>query len=218
MTPFYRLPLVYAALSIALGLLSYPLLNSDINEIQAAASKGSTPVAPVVQVEVQTPTTQQQEKEKLVSFISQHYSRSPAMVSQIVEEATTHARAKGIDPLLFLAVISVESSFNPNAVSSAGAIGLSQVIPRFHPEKIQAVRKAGKSPTDIRENIRMGVDILAEYRKWHKGDMRLALLRYNGSLKDPRARYANKVMKAHAKLETIVDRQPIHGVSVVASP
>lgn len=218
MTPFYRLPIAYAALALAFGLLSYPFLKSDLNEIQATNTRSATPAVSAVEIEINSIDHEKKEKQKLVSFLSKHYSRSPAMIEKIVDEATIEARSKGIDPLLFLALISVESSFNPNARSSAGAVGLSQVIPKWHPEKIRAIRNAGKTPNDIRENIRMGVNILAEYRKMHKGNMRLALLRYNGSLKDPRGRYAAKVMKAHATLEGVVDRKAVHGVSVVAAP
>lgn len=212
MTRLFRLPVAYAVLTLTLGAFSLPLLKND-PQIALQSPRGQA-----LAVHIPNPQEQQQEKARLVSFISSKYSRSPKVVSRIVDETTVHARAKGIDPLLFLAVISVESSFNPHAVSSAGAVGLSQVLPRAHPEKIQAARKSGKQPTDIATNIKMGVDILAEYRKLHKGDMRLALLRYNGSLKDRRGRYAAKVMAQHAVLETAVNRQPIRAVSIVASP
>ena len=47
--------------------------------------------------------------------------------------ADAAARKYGLDPLLFRAVITQESAWNPSAVSSAGARGLTQVVPRWHP-------------------------------------------------------------------------------------
>lgn len=146
--------------------------------------------------------TQETRYDKLISFLSNHYKRPHGQVAIIVRETVSQAKSKGIDPLLFLAVISVESNFNPNAVSHKGAIGLVQVMPGSHPTKIEAIRRAGKKPTDIPENINMGVSILSEYRQVHNGDIRKALLSYNGSLRDKKGRYAAKIMAEHKRLES----------------
>ena len=155
--------------------------------------------------------------DKLVSFLSQHYKRPRSQVASIVKETVSQAQSKGIDPLLFLALISVESNFNPNAVSHKGAIGLVQVMPGSHPTKIEAIRRAGKKPTDIPENISMGVNILSEYRKIHNGDMRKALLSYNGSLRDKKGRYAAKIMAEHRRLEGLAEPEPMRAVSVMGA-
>ncbi len=81
-------------------------------------------------------------------------------------------------PQLVLAVIDVESSFDPFVVSSAGAVGMMQVMP-FWP------RELGLSTRDllnVEMNIRMGTSILAYYLERERGDYRRALARYNGSL------------------------------------
>lgn len=81
-------------------------------------------------------------------------------------------------PQLVLAVIDVESAFDPFAVSSAGAVGLMQVMP-FWPNEL------GLSTRDlinVELNIRMGTSILAYYLDRERGDYRRALGRYNGSL------------------------------------
>lgn len=209
MTRISRLPVAYTALTLAFGIFSFPFLKTSI-----PTYAGSPPIS----VQIPSEAEQARDRARLVSFISSKYSRSPKVVSRIVDETTSYARKKGIDPLLFLALISVESKFDPNAISRVGAVGLSQVLPQAHPDRIQAAQKAGKAPTDIRTNIHMGVDILSEYRNLHNGDMRMALLRYNGSLKDRRGRYAAKVMAEHAAFETVVNRQSVRPVSIVASP
>ena len=81
-------------------------------------------------------------------------------------------------PQLVLAVIDVESAFDPFAVSYAGAIGLMQVMP-FWPNQLGLETK---DLIDVELNIRMGTSILAYYMEREKGDYRRALARYNGSL------------------------------------
>lgn len=81
-------------------------------------------------------------------------------------------------PQLVLAVIDVESAFDPFAVSSAGAVGLMQVMP-FWPRELGLTRR---DLLDVELNIRMGTSILAYYLDLERGDYRRALGRYNGSL------------------------------------
>jgi len=81
-------------------------------------------------------------------------------------------------PHLVLAVIDVESAFDPFAVSYAGAVGLMQVMP-FWPNELGL---ATPDLIDIELNIRMGTSILAYYLEREDGDYRRALGRYNGSL------------------------------------
>ena len=81
-------------------------------------------------------------------------------------------------PQLVLAVIDVESSFNPFAVSSAGAVGMMQVMP-FWPRELGLTTR---DLLDVEMNIRMGSSILAYYLESERGDYRRALARYNGSL------------------------------------
>jgi soluble lytic murein transglycosylase-like protein len=86
-----------------------------------------------------------------------------------------------LPPGLVMAVMDVESRFDRWAVSSAGAVGLMQVMP-FWPEKLGMKRN---ELTQVQANIRMGCAILRYYlkrerddaQKWHK-----ALARYNGSV------------------------------------
>jgi len=80
-------------------------------------------------------------------------------------------------PQLVLAVIDVESAFDPFAVSYAGAVGLMQVMP-FWPTELGLTKK---DLIDVELNIRMGTSILAYYLERERGDYRRALGRYNGS-------------------------------------
>jgi soluble lytic murein transglycosylase-like protein len=79
---------------------------------------------------------------------------------------------------LVLAVLDVESRFDRWAVSSAGAVGLMQVMP-FWPERLGMRRH---ELTSIEPNIRMGCAILRYYLERERHDFRRALARYNGSV------------------------------------
>jgi soluble lytic murein transglycosylase-like protein len=81
-------------------------------------------------------------------------------------------------PQLVLAVIDVESAFDPFAVSSAGAVGMMQVMP-FWPRELGLTTR---DLLDVEMNIRMGTSILAYYLERERGDYRRALARYNGSV------------------------------------
>jgi len=83
-----------------------------------------------------------------------------------------------LPPGLIMAVLDVESGFDRWAVSSAGAVGLMQVIP-FWPEQLGMRRY---ELTRIVPNLHMGCAILRFYLDSERRDVRRALERYNGSI------------------------------------
>ncbi len=83
-----------------------------------------------------------------------------------------------LPPGLVMAVIDVESRFDRWAVSSAGAVGLMQIMP-FWPDELGMKRH---QLTTIGANIRMGCAILRYYLKYERNDLAKALARYNGSV------------------------------------
>jgi soluble lytic murein transglycosylase-like protein len=103
----------------------------------------------------------------------------------------------GVDPLLLVAVMAIESRFNPFAESPMGAQGLMQVIPKWHPDKVDVKTDKG-AMFDPDTNIRVGALVLKEYIQ-STGSVERALQQYNGS-SDPTAPYANKVMAVKAAL------------------
>jgi LAS superfamily LD-carboxypeptidase LdcB len=90
----------------------------------------------------------------------------PKRYRSIIKEA---AEAHGVSPRLIAFVMQKESSFNPKAVSSAGAQGLMQIMP-LH---------GLKNPFNVRENVMAGARILAGYIN-QMGSLRLGLAAYNG--------------------------------------
>lgn len=83
------------------------------------------------------------------------------------------ARKHGLDPALVMAVIQVESRFNPHAVSPKGAQGLMQIVPNT------ADHLGLDDPMDPEANLEAGVRYLAQLKKRFGGDIELTLAAYN---------------------------------------
>jgi soluble lytic murein transglycosylase-like protein len=93
-----------------------------------------------------------------------------------------------LPPGLIMAVMDVESHFDSWALSSAGAVGLMQVMP-FWPTKLGMEKH---QLTQIAANMRMGCAILRHYLRQEKNDWHKALARYNGSVGS--RKYSNLVV------------------------
>ena len=108
----------------------------------------------------------------------------------------------GLDPLLVLAVISIESRFNPIAESAMGAKGLMQIIPKYHRAKLDALG-GEDSVLDPESNIMVGTRILQEYVH-RTGTLEAGLQFYNGAFWDGSAQYAQKVLAERDRLEQVL--------------
>jgi len=117
-----------------------------------------------------------------------HHVKDPAEREAILEQVQCEAKRLQLPPGLVMAVIEVESRFDRWAVSSAGAVGLMQVMP-FWPRKLGM---GNEQLVRIPYNIRMGCTILKFYLDREKGDYTRALARYNGSV--GRRNYSDKVL------------------------
>jgi soluble lytic murein transglycosylase-like protein len=123
-----------------------------------------------------------------------------------VGEAYVAGSATGIDPLLILAVMAVESRFNPIAESEFGARGLMQVVPRFHLDKL-AEHGGEEAVLDPRINIHVGAQILREYVR-RTGSLEEGLQLYAGAADDPVQGYAQKVIAEKRRMAEVVARLP----------
>ncbi|MEP6942227.1 MAG: transglycosylase SLT domain-containing protein [Betaproteobacteria bacterium] len=127
----------------------------------------------------------------LASIVARRYRVSEVATREFVRAAYLEAERLKLDPLLVVAVMAVESRFNPVAQSDSGAMGLMQVIPRFHAEKFDGV--AHVAVLDPRANIRAGARILKEYIA-RGGTEPAGLQLYNGAAGDPESAYATRVL------------------------
>lgn len=141
----------------------------------------------------------------VVRYLSQKYRVSGTAVTPVVQAAQHVGRSMGVDPLLIIAVMAIESRFNPFAESAMGAQGLMQVMPRFHEDKLQEGEDRSAF-LDPETNIRVGAQILKESIS-RAGSVMAGLQRYNGNPGDPAQSYANKVMAEKARLSQALGRQ-----------
>jgi soluble lytic murein transglycosylase-like protein len=143
------------------------------------------------------------EIEAVANAVARRYRISQEATREHVGTAYREGKAIGVDPLLIIAVMAVESRFNPIAQSDRGAIGLMQVIPRFHTDKFNAAR--GESVLDPRINIQLGARVLKEYIRRGGTDV-AGLQLYNGASADASNVYANKVLGEKQRIREAIRR------------
>lgn len=126
------------------------------------------------------------------------HSRMPdAMVrSEFLQTVWYESRRAGLEPALVLGLIQVESGFRKYAISGVGARGYMQVMP-FWTRVIGDGRPAKLFA--LQANLRYGCSILRLYIDMERGDLFLALGRYNGSRGRPE--YPNAVRAAWKRWE-----------------
>jgi hypothetical protein len=136
-------------------------------------------------------------------WLSKKYRVAVEPLSVLVSEAFELGKRSKLDPTLILAIVAVESSFNPFAQSQVGAQGLMQVMTRVHGEKYES---AGGTLTafDPVTNMRVGVKVLQECIA-RAGSLEGGLKYYVGAANLPDdGGYAGKVMAEHARLQQVI--------------
>ena len=144
------------------------------------------------------------EQAKVTQWIARKYRVAPEPVAALVAEAYEVGAASRIDPKLVLAVMAIESSFNPFAQSPVGAQGLMQVMTRVHSDKYEHF--GGQyAAFDPKSNLRVGVKVLQEYIA-RAGSVEAGLRRYVGAANLPSdGGYVDKVLAEHARLTQVAN-------------
>jgi len=138
-------------------------------------------------------------RQALVGYLTRRFSIATAPTSVVVEAAYRAAGETGLDPLLVLAVIAIESRFNPIAESVMGAKGLMQIIPRYHLARLKE-HGGEEAVFDPESNILVGAKILQEY-VYRTGTLERALQSYNGASRDESGQYALRVLAERERLD-----------------
>ncbi len=135
-------------------------------------------------------------------WLSRKYRVAPEPVSALVAEAFSLGPRTKLDPALILAVMAVESGFNPFAQSPVGAQGLMQVMTNVHSDKYQNFG-GHFAAFDPVSNLRVGVTVLKECIA-RAGSLEGGLRYYVGaaSIEDDGG-YAGKVMAEYARLQAV---------------
>lgn len=183
-------------LAVAAGLLALPLQAPNLS-VQSA-----TTLSAALQQRQEARVEAEKHKQALLAaYIASTY-RKPFQYAQTVVRVTFEvAKQYSLPPSLLLAIMAKESSFEHRVVSSYGATGLMQVVPRFHLERLENGETA-QSLQNPTTNIRVGADILSEYVST-EGSLDKALLKYSGNA----TAYARRVQAYWRKLDAVENLQ-----------
>jgi soluble lytic murein transglycosylase-like protein len=139
------------------------------------------------------------EQYNVARYVASTYRIAFESAREFVYHAYRAAADLQLDPLLVLAVMSVESGFDPLAESHKGAQGLMQVLTRVHEERFEPFGGV-TAAFDPKANIRVGSSILREYLDRH-GSVEAALKSYVGAAMLSHDRgYGAKVLRAREQL------------------
>ena len=157
----------------------------------------------------------------LAFWLARKYGVAPEPLSVLVSEAFEIGAKAKLDPTLILAIMAIESGFNPFAQSPVGAQGLMQVMTKVHSDKYENF--GGKlAAFDPVTNLRVGVKVLQECIK-RAGSVEGGLKFYVGAGNmENDGGYVSKVMAEHARLLAVVGGkqmpQPVRALRVKQTP
>lgn len=144
----------------------------------------------------------------LATWIARRYKVAPEPVAALVQEAWSIGQRAGLDPTLILAIMAVESSFNPFAQSTMGAQGLMQVMSQVHDDKYQAFGGT-RAAFDPITNLRVGAQILKECIE-RAGGLQEGLRFYVGAaLLSSDGGYADKVLAEQTHMRKVADGRSV---------
>lgn len=186
----------------ALALLVPAVLLGAVSTPAGVADAGYPPVRPAVA------SDGDDERARLDAVFARHYDIPMELAARIHDAA----RSAGVDPVLAFGLVATESSFRQRAVSWAGAVGYTQVMPATARWMDPRVRRGDLFEPET--NLKLGFEYLAYLLDYYEGDVRLALTAYNrgpGTVdrllergRDPENGYADKVLGTDR-----TDRRPL---------
>ncbi len=188
-----------------------PVVEEEVEVVELTAVERATAANPK-----ELPTRQA----AVAYWLSKKYGVAPEPLSVLVAQAFDIGQKAKLDPTLILAIMAIESGFNPFAQSPVGAQGLMQVMTKIHSDKYDNFG-GGFAAFDPVTNLRVGVKVLQECIN-RAGSIEGGLKHYVGAanLADDGG-YANKVMAEHARLTAVMGGKkpaPAAPPRLIASP
>ncbi len=205
---------VFVALSVRpdLRAVTEAKLISWLQERQYDATGISTDADAVDRATAADPRDLPKQQAYLAYWLSRKYRVAPEPLSALVSEAYDLGPRNQIEPTLILAVMAVESAFNPFAQSPVGAQGLMQVMTKVHEDKYVGFG-GSLAAFDPVANLRVGVNVLKDCIT-RAGSTEGGLRLYVGAanIKEDTG-YAAKVMSEYGRLQQVAK-----GVHVPLTP
>ena len=144
----------------------------------------------------------------VAQWIARRYRVAPEPIGRLVQEAWQLGERAGLDPTLILAVMAIESRFNPFAQSHMGAQGLMQVMTRVHDDKYEAFGGT-HAAFDPLANVRVGVQVLKDYVK-RAGSIEAGLRWYAGAANlESDGGYVGKVLGEQQRLQLVASGKSV---------
>ena len=196
------LPGLMVSLVLVVLMLGRPNVFTDLTSV--AASTGIIAATEQPEAEAVQSVKLDPKMRAALEFVARKYHVSSEALEPVFIAAQQSARETGVDPLLIVSVISIESRFNPYAESVVGAQGLMQVMPQWHQDKIPE----GMGSTalfDPEVNVSIGTQILRESIR-REGGLIAGLQQFAGASNDPELGYANKVIAEKQQIEAAIGR------------
>ncbi len=168
-----------------------------------ANTTGVSDARAVVELEPQAMPALSPAQRAVAEWLARRYSIAPLAMRELVAAAWAAGQREHLDPTLILAVMAVESSFNPYAHSAVGATGLMQVMPEVHRAKF-APYGGPRASLDPLTNVRVGALVLRDAID-RGGSLQAGLRMYVGAASSSDSGgYASKVLSEQAKLRQIM--------------
>lgn len=167
------------------------------------------------------------EQAAVAEYIARKYRVAATATGQLVKAAYQTGKEVGIDPLLILGVMAIESSFNPFAESGMGAQGLMQVMTKVHQDKYEVMGGVGAALNPY-ANIKVGALVLKDCIA-RGGSIEAGLKLYVGAVTQGDGGYGGKVLQERSRLRMVAtghrspvtaasEREPVKPVATTTVP
>jgi soluble lytic murein transglycosylase-like protein len=141
------------------------------------------------------------EQAAVAEYIARKYRVATTATGQLVKAAYQTGKEVGLDPLLILGVLAIESSFNPFAESNMGAQGLMQVMTKVHQDKYEVMGGVGAALNPY-ANIKVGALVLKDCIA-RAGSIEGGLKLYVGAVTQGDGGYGGKVLQERSRLRSV---------------
>ncbi|VWD27661.1 putative lipoprotein [Burkholderia lata] len=213
--------------ALAVGLDVAPEAAAAQGDASDPARNGPSPVALAKLIPTQRVAADARDDRALASnreqalvatYLSRRYRVAQEPLGQLVKAAFQTGRDVGLDPLLLLSVMAIESGFNPYAESGVGAKGLMQVMSKVHSDKFEYF---GGTDTALQPlaNLQVGALVLKDCIA-RGGSLATGLRMYNGSTNPEDNGYGSKVMAERGRLRDVARGRsvPVNAPQAPAKP